>query len=97
MFGTALASDLKAFLANQHSCMLLQYADDLLLTRNTYEECMERKHLLLNFLLEAGYEVSKRKAQIFQEIPRLPPVPGQNQLSPERKQTVYSIPVPTIQ
>jgi hypothetical protein len=31
IFGTASASNLKAFSANQHSCTLLQYIDDLLL------------------------------------------------------------------
>jgi hypothetical protein len=31
IFETALASDLKAFLADQHSCTLLQYVDNLLL------------------------------------------------------------------
>lgn len=48
--------------------MLLQYADDLLLARKTYEECMEGTELFFNLLWEAGYKVSKRNAQICQEI-----------------------------
>jgi hypothetical protein len=35
IFGTALASDLKAFSVNWHSCMPLQYIDDLLLAGPT--------------------------------------------------------------
>jgi hypothetical protein len=42
-----LASDLKAFSANQHSCTLLQYVDDLLLDGLTWEECMEGTHFFL--------------------------------------------------
>jgi hypothetical protein len=40
IFGTALASNLKAFSADQHSCTLLQYIDDLLAV-STQEDCME--------------------------------------------------------
>jgi hypothetical protein len=45
-----MASDLKAFSANQHSCTLLQYVDDLLLDGLTWEECMEGTHFLLSLL-----------------------------------------------
>jgi hypothetical protein len=54
IFRTALASNLKAFSANQHSCTLLQYVDDLLLAGPTWEDCMEGFHLLLSILWEAG-------------------------------------------
>jgi hypothetical protein len=50
IFGTALVSDLKAFLANQHGCTPLQYVDDLLLAGPTQEDCMEGTHLLLSLL-----------------------------------------------
>jgi hypothetical protein len=40
VFGTALASDLKAFSADQLGCILLQYIDDLLLAGPTREDCM---------------------------------------------------------
>jgi hypothetical protein len=62
-----LAYDLKAFSANQHSCTLLQYVDDLLLARPTQEDCMEVMHLLLSLLWEAGYIVSRKNTA---------PVPG---------------------
>jgi hypothetical protein len=91
IFGTALASDLKAFSADWHSCTLLQYVDDLLLAGPTREDCMEGTHLLLSLLWEAGYKVSRKKAQICQG-----PVKslgfhlsqGQCKLGPERKQAV---------
>jgi hypothetical protein len=40
--------------------------DNLLLAGPTQEDCMEGTRLLLSFLWEAGYKVSQRKAQIFQ-------------------------------
>jgi hypothetical protein len=64
IFRSALASNLKAFSADQHGCILLQYIDDLLLAGPTWEECMEGMHLLLSLLWEAGYKVSREKAQI---------------------------------
>jgi hypothetical protein len=64
--GTALASDLKGFSADQHSCTLLQYVDDLLLAGPTREDCTEGTHLLLSLLSEAGYKVSRKKAHICQ-------------------------------
>jgi hypothetical protein len=54
IFGTALASDFTDFSANQHSCILLQYIDDLLLAGLTQEGCMEGTCLLLSLLWEAG-------------------------------------------
>jgi hypothetical protein len=66
IFGTALASDLKAFSANWHSCTLLQYIDNLLLAGPTQEDYMEGTCLLLSLLWEAGYKVSRKKAQICQ-------------------------------
>jgi hypothetical protein len=59
-----LASDLKAFSADQHGCTLLQYVDDLLLAGPTLEDCMEGTLLLLSLLWEAGNKVSRKKAQI---------------------------------
>jgi hypothetical protein len=83
IFGTALASDLKAFSANQHGCTLLQYVEDLLLAGAIWEDCMERTLLLLSLLWEAGYKVSRKKAQICQsQILQLSPVPGAMQAWP---------------
>jgi hypothetical protein len=54
IFGTALASNLKVFSADQHGCTLLQDIDELLLARPTQEDCMEGTYLLLSLLWEAG-------------------------------------------
>jgi hypothetical protein len=97
IFGTALASDLKAFSANWHSCTLLQYIDNLLLAGPTQEDYMEGTCLLLSLLWEAGYKVSRKKAQICQNTVKYLSFhlsQGQCKLGLERKQTVYSIPDP---
>jgi hypothetical protein len=65
IFVTALATDLKAFSADQHGCILLQYVNDLLLARPTWEDCMKGTHLL-SLLWEEGYKVSWKKAQTCQ-------------------------------
>jgi hypothetical protein len=85
---TTLVSDLKAFLAVQHGCTLLQYVDDLLLAGPTQEDCMEGTHLLLSLLWKAGYKVSQKKAQIFQDTVKYLGFhlsQGQHRLGPERK------------
>jgi hypothetical protein len=46
VFKTALASNFKAFSADQHDHALLQYMDDLLLAESTWEDWMEGTHLL---------------------------------------------------
>ena len=100
IFSTTLASDLKAFPANQCGCMPLQYVDDLLLAQQIQEDHMEGTRLLLILLWEAGYKVSRKKAQICQEKVKylgfhLPQ--RQHQLSPERMQAVCLILVPSTQ
>jgi hypothetical protein len=97
IFGTALASDLKAFLANHYGCTLLQYIDDLLLAGPTQGDCVEGTYLLLSLLWKAGYKVSSRKAQICQDTVkflRFHLSQGQHRLDPERKQAICSIPTP---
>jgi hypothetical protein len=64
IFGTALASDLKTFSADQHGCILLQYVDDLLLAGPTQEDCVEGTHFLLSLLWEAGYKISRKRPRL---------------------------------
>jgi hypothetical protein len=93
-FGTALVSDLKAS-ADQNSCTLLHYVDDLLFAGPTWEDCKEGTCLLLSLLWEAGYKVSKKKAQICQNTVKYLGFhlsQGQRSLSPERKQAICSTP-----
>jgi hypothetical protein len=98
IFRTALASDLKAFSANQHGCTLLQYIDDLLQAGPTQKNCIEGMHLL-SLLCEAGYKVSWKKAQIYQNTIKylgFHLLQSQHRLSPERKQAVCSILAPKV-
>ena len=67
IFGEALASDLNSFHPEEYGCWLLQYVDDLLLAAKTKEKCWEGTKALLQLLMEAGYRVSKKKAQICKE------------------------------
>ena len=67
IFGEALASDLNSFHPEEYGCWLLQYVDDLLLAAKTKEKCWEGTKALPQLLMEAGYWVSKKKAQICKE------------------------------
>ena len=62
-----MASDLNSFHPEEYGCWLLQYVDDLLLAAKTKEECWEGTKALPQLLMEAGYWVSKEKAQICKE------------------------------
>ena len=67
IFGEALASDLNSFHLEEYGYWLLQYVDDLLLAAKTKEKCWEGTKALPQLLMEAGYWVSKKKAQICKE------------------------------
>ena len=67
IFGEALASDLNSSHPEEYGCWLLQYGDDLLLATKTKEKCWEGTKALLQLLMEAGYQVLKKKAQIYKE------------------------------
>ena len=68
IFGEALASDLDSFHPEEYGCSrLLQYGDDLLLAAETKEKCWKGTNALLQLLMEAGYQVWKKKAQIYKE------------------------------
>ena len=62
-----MASDLDSFHPEKYRCWLLQYVDDLLLAAGTKEKCWKGTKALLQLLMEAGYLVSKKKAQICKE------------------------------
>ena len=67
IFGEALASDLNSFHPEEYGCWLLQYMDDLLLAAETKEKCWKGANALLQLLMEAGYLLLKKKAQIYKE------------------------------
>ena len=58
---------MEAFQPERYGCWLLQYVDALLLAAETWEECWEGTQALLQLLAEAGYGVSRKKAQICKE------------------------------
>ena len=62
-----MASDLDSFHPEKYRCWLLQYVDDLLLVAETKEKCWKGTKALPQLLMEAGYWVSKKKAQICKE------------------------------
>ena len=67
IFGEALASDLNSLHLEEYGCWLLQYGDDLLLAAETKEKCWKGTKALFQLLMEAGYRVSKKTAQICKE------------------------------
>jgi hypothetical protein len=92
IFRTSLAFNLKAFLANHHSCTLLQY---FLLAGPPQEDCMEGTCLLLSLY---GRQDTKslgkrlRFAQTTVKYLSFHLSQRQCRLGPERKQAVCSIP-----
>ena len=62
-----MASDLNLFHPEEYGCWLLQYGDDLLLAAETKEKCWKGTNALLQLLMEAGYWVLKKKAQVCKE------------------------------
>jgi hypothetical protein len=90
VFRTVLASDLKAFSANQHGCTFLLNVDGL-----TQEDCVEGTHLLLSVLWEAVYKLSRKKGQICQNTVKylgFQLSKGQCRLGPERKENRLYVP-----
>ncbi|XP_053221817.1 uncharacterized protein LOC128402064 [Podarcis raffonei] len=93
LFGVALASDLANFPTNP-TRVLLQYVDDLLLACSDEDTCLKATTELLNHLAEAGYRVSKKKAQICQPTVKYLGFDishRQRKLRDERKQAILQI------
>ena len=69
LFSAALTYGLARFLGQDLRCVLLQHVDNLLLASLMQTQCWEGTRALLRLLAEVGYQVSKKKAQIFpQEV-----------------------------
>ncbi|KAL0614477.1 Gag-Pol polyprotein [Plecturocebus cupreus] len=95
LFGEALATDLAALPQEDLNGTLVQYVDDLLLTSRGWEDCWEGTKALPQFLTEAGYKVSWKKAQICrQQVRYLFITKGHLSLRPERKRVICSMPTP---
>jgi hypothetical protein len=67
IFGTALASYLWAYPAQEAGFTLLQYVDDLLLAAANHWDSLKVTEFLLWLLWEAGYKISQKKSQICQD------------------------------
>ena len=71
--------------------------DDLLLATETWEECWEGTPALLQLLAEAGYRVSRKKAQICKEEVRYLGFvlrEGTRLLDQSRKEVILRLPMP---
>ena len=71
--------------------------DDLLLAAETWEECWEGTRALLQLLAEAGYRVSRKKAQIGKEEVRYLGFvlrEGTRLLDQSRKEVILRLPMP---
>ena len=96
IFGEAMASKLDSFQL-EFRCWLLQHVDDLLLAAKNSEECWEGTKALLEQLMESGYQVSKKKAQICKEEVRYLGFVlrgGTSLLDQSRKEVILRIPQP---
>ncbi|KAK4811225.1 hypothetical protein QYF61_022122 [Mycteria americana] len=67
IFGNQLAKELEVWKKENSEGIILQYVDDILIAAETQEDCLQVTISLLNFLGQAGYRVSKSKAQIGKE------------------------------
>ncbi|KAL0602188.1 Gag-Pol polyprotein [Plecturocebus cupreus] len=97
IFEETLAHDLQKFLAKDLSCMLLQYAGDLLLGHPTAVGCTKGTDALLWHLEDCGYKTSEKKAQIcHQQVQYLGFTiwQGECSLGAERKQVICNLPGP---
>jgi hypothetical protein len=95
IFGTALASDLRAYPAEEAGCALLQYVGDLLLAAANHQDCLKGTELLVSFgKLDTKYP----EAQICQDQVKYLEFhisQGHQNLGAERKQAFCSVPILT--
>lgn len=75
LFGEALAHELQALQLEKGA--LLQYVDDLLITGDSKQDCLNNTVETLNHLAECGYKVSRERAQICKKLGHLSRVSSQ--------------------
>lgn len=63
LFSRDLSAELPKYPGQELDCVLLQYIGDLLLASRMQVQCLEGTKRLLSLLMEAGYQVPKKKAQ----------------------------------
>ncbi|KFV49166.1 hypothetical protein N341_08866, partial [Tyto alba] len=97
LFGNQLAKELEIWKKENENITLLQYVDDILIAASSQNECIQTTISLLNFLGQAGYRVSKKKAQIARtQVLYLGFTisQGQRSLGTERKEAICQTPEP---
>ena len=90
-----LARDLRNLILDEE--FLLQYVDDLLIARLTYDKCLQNATRTLNYLATCGYKVSQKKAQVCnQHVTYLGFALSQGQriFLPDRKQAIVGLGTP---
>ncbi|NXT80705.1 POL2 protein, partial [Zapornia atra] len=97
LFGMQFAKELEIWKKKNETVTLLQYVGDILIAAPSQNECIQVTISLLNFLGQAGYRVSKKKAQIAKtQVLYLGFTisQGQRSLGTERKEVICQIPEP---
>ncbi|XP_060100331.1 uncharacterized protein LOC132575537 [Heteronotia binoei] len=98
LFSNALAQDLQGFEATPGTCVLIQYADDLLVAAQGRDRCHQATLELLELLWKAGYKVSRKKAQLCQDQVKylgFHVSQGTRSLGQERKEAICALAEPT--
>ena len=90
-----LARDLRNLILDER--VLLQYVDNLLIASPTYDKCLQNTIRTLNYLVNCGYKVSQKKAQVCkQQVTYLGFVISQGEwgLLSDRKQAIAGFGTP---
>ncbi|XP_050842263.1 uncharacterized protein LOC127060962 [Serinus canaria] len=102
IFGNQLAKELEEWKMTEvrdspFSYVILQYVDDIFLATEEKELCLKLTIALLNMLGQAGYRVSKEKAQLIKESViylGCEIIQGQRRLGINRVEAICAIPLP---
>ncbi|RMC04400.1 hypothetical protein DUI87_19221 [Hirundo rustica rustica] len=102
IFGNQLAKELEEWKTTEVresplSYVILQYVDDIFLATEEKETCLKLTIALLNMLGQAGYRVSKEKAQLLKESViylGCEITQGQRRLGVNRVEAICAIPLP---
>ncbi|XP_059710860.1 uncharacterized protein LOC132331460 [Haemorhous mexicanus] len=102
IFGNQLAKELEGWQMTEvrdspSSYVILQYVDDIFLATEEKELCLKLTIALLNMLGQAGYRVSKEKAQLVKESViylGCEIIQGQRRLGINRVEAICAIPLP---
>ncbi|KAK4819203.1 LOW QUALITY PROTEIN: hypothetical protein QYF61_026819 [Mycteria americana] len=92
-----LAKEFEVWEKENSEGIILHCVDDILIAAETWEDCLQATISLLNFLGQAGYRVSRSKAQIGKETViylGFEISQGQRRLGAGRKEAICQVPEP---